>query len=61
MTRFKNYSYCIVDQKVLKPSIFGLENSCLKAAFCSWVLYFHAWRSFDTENTLFFSEYTALN
>jgi len=39
MTRFKNYSYLMVDRKVLKRCIVGIENSCLKAAFCSRVLY----------------------
>jgi len=34
MTRFKNYSYLMVDRKVLKRCIVGIENSCLLLGFC---------------------------
>jgi len=63
MTRFKNYLYLTVDRKVLKPSSLGLENSCLKVAFCFRVLYFPClaklWRRKylnQARNTWFFYE-----
>jgi len=58
MTSFKNYSYLIVNRKVLKPSIFGLENSCLKAAFCSRVLSFTCLEKFLHWKYLIFSKNT---
>jgi len=62
MTRFKRYSYLIEDRKVLKPSILGLENSFLKAAFHSRALNFPCLSKFWHQKYLiqanFFSERT---
>jgi len=46
MTRFKKYSYLIVDRKVLK-----MTKIVYFLYFALKIGIFHACRSFDTENT----------